>query len=99
MTGEFAIATYVVVGVGTALAVGFSLPALTEPGPESTQRLEVDDVVQIERSYCQANVSNVNCVCFGRTSGYIISQQSEKVYGAKYADKAKLARTQARRRC
>ena len=49
--------------------------------------------------YCQSNLDNVNCQCFGQTAGHILSQEKPQVRGMEYADKTRLARDQAMRSC
>ncbi|MEO9819801.1 MAG: hypothetical protein ABJ370_02000 [Paracoccaceae bacterium] len=99
MFGEKLISVIVVFGVGTALVVGFSFPALTTRGGLGTSQDIVEEVVGKERSHCQAFGDGADCACYAQTAGYIMSHEGPEVQGFQYADRKDLARNQAASDC
>lgn len=102
MAGEYMMSLYVICGAGAAIAIGFSLPPLTSGGTSSS--IGVNEAVyrahvQSERSYCEANRSDVNCKCFAQRSGVVQSFEQPQVRGFTYAEQKSLARAQAAKIC
>ena len=59
---------------------------------------EVKNVKQ-EYAYCQANLEDVNCVCFAGILGHILSQQEPDFRGDFAVDRSHLAHAQGLQPC
>ena len=96
MALEVAMPVYVTAGLATAITIAFSLPPLTFDGNEEATR---SAMAQHERSFCDSNLSRVNCVCFARVSSAIREDPQRRVSGFVYADQRQIARIQAQQSC
>lgn len=88
---------------GAAIVFGvFSFPALTSGGGGNASvvsQAEFEAVFNQELTYCLEKPKDINCQCFANKSGTILADKSPRVFGAVYADKQELARSQAERSC
>lgn len=102
MTHDLRIIVGIALAVSLVTYVVFLFPALTTseaPGRTETSQVAFETLVQSERDYCESEVDNVNCRCFGDVSGLILSDTSPRVPRAEYAEKRELARGQAADKC
>ena len=99
MTGEFAISCYLAVGITGALAVGSFFPPLTTSGDFATPTTRHQILASQQLSYCQSNLSDVNCVCFAGKAGHIMAHDGPKIPGLIYKNQSVLARDQAMQSC
>ena len=99
MLSQYLFPVYAGFGGAATLALVFSFAPLTGGGSSATKSEEYVIQATAERTYCSSNLSDVNCVCFGRISGQILSDKQPKVPGAYYASKQDLARGQALKSC
>ncbi len=99
MFGEKLISVIVISGVGSALVIGFSFPALTTSGGGRSNTVIVQEKLTQERAHCEAFGDGADCACFAKTAGYILSHDQPEVYGFNYADRQDLARDQASSDC
>lgn len=88
---------------GAAIVYGvFSFPALTSGGSGSSSSItpaEFEAVFNQEMDHCLERPDDMNCQCFANLSGTILADKTPRVFGAVYADKQELARSQAERSC
>ncbi len=102
MPQEFRLSLYVAL-VGGLIIYGVSFfPALTTSGPPgatAASQARYETVFSGELSYCEGSSQAMDCQCFANISGYIQAEQSTRVSGMAYADKMKLARSQAAGSC
>lgn len=101
MTGDLRLLAFMLFG-GAAIVYGvFSFPALTSGGGGNTtvSQAEFEAVFNQELTYCLEKPADINCQCFANKSGVILSDRSPRTFGAEYADKQELARSQAELSC
>ncbi len=99
---DFRIPLFGCAGLGTVIYVISFMPPLTSGnGPTSGDLSEeaFEATLAAERAYCLNQPEALDCQCFARQSGAILSHSAPRVPGAFYADKQSLARGQARRGC
>ncbi|WP_299409202.1 hypothetical protein [uncultured Roseobacter sp.] len=99
MAGESAFSLYVAAGIACVVVVGFLFPPLTTRGPAVEADAAYQTHVIGELAYCRSNRSDVNCACFARKAGHIMSFEGPQVRGFVYADRSELARGQAGNSC
>lgn len=99
MLGDRAIPLYLVAGVVVALAIGSTFtPVISRGESKPPNAIEVANGVQ-EFTYCQAELSDVNCACFAGISGHILSQEEAAFRGTVSVNRSDLARAQASQSC
>lgn len=89
----------VVAGTLVALAIGFSLPALTVSSSTGVVGEDEAATALEENAFCEQNLDDINCRCFGRVAGYVRSDEQNQAFGFQYVDRVELARDQAREKC
>ena len=99
MASELMISTYLLAGVASAVAVGFSFPPIDHGGIYGSNRAQVEEVVQKEQGHCDAVLDGVNCLCYANRAAYVMSHERTEVFGYNYVNKNDLARTQAEADC
>jgi hypothetical protein len=102
MHHDYRIVLFVLIA-GTAATFGvFSAPTLTTTNtrnPTGVSEQEFNRTLSQEFSYCQLNKTDVNCGCFARKSGTILTEKQPRVRNARYMDQTALARSQATHSC
>ena len=66
---------------------------------KGVSRAKFEAHVKTEKSYCAANVEDVNCNCFAHKAAYVMAQTDPQVIGLEYADRQDMARNQAGQTC
>lgn len=99
MAAEMKITAVVTVFGAIALAVGFSMPALTEGGNEGRDSAAFKAVVKKEHSHCEAHLDGVDCGCFAQKAGYLQTEGTSNTKGGRSMAPQDLARGQASSSC
>jgi len=99
MFGKNAVPFYLVAGVVVTLAIGSTFTPVISRGASVDRTSKEVEIGNQEYSFCQSEVSDVNCACFAGISGYILSQDVPEFRGSKAIDRSGLARTQAKQSC
>lgn len=89
----------IAIGAVGALAVVFSLPALTVSPSSGVIGEDQAATAKEESVYCARSLNDVDCRCFGQVAGYVRSEKTAPVAGTQRFDRAELARGQAKHKC
>lgn len=103
MPFDFHIPLSVALVGGGIIYVIFMMPPLTNPdsalSSTGTSAAQVEAIMVTERAFCERQPEAVDCRCFAKRAGAVLSHNQPQVPGATYANRQQLARGQAMRSC
>ena len=99
MTGGYTVHLYLIGLIVVALGAGTLVPPLTTSRDWFADETPELRSVRSERSFCDNNLSNVDCVCYANKAGHVLSYDGPRLPAASLMDRERLARSQAAAAC